>query len=157
MAIEIFSGARAKFFLNNRAIGFCAGVSGEEAVDYSPVDTLDFLEVREHVPVAYRTSLSAAFFRLIGSPLKDYTGKFDTDPESISIFPKFDDILTNGAMSASIQLGPGKGVSQYPQGTIMAKFDKVRAASKTFDVSARGVVTENCSFVAVRQMDESTV
>ena len=124
MAIEIFSGARAKFFLNNRAIGFCAGVSGEEAVDYSPVDTLDFLEVREHVPVAYRTSLSAAFFRLIGSPLKDYTGKGDTDAESISIFPKF---------------------------------DKVRAASKTFDVSARGVVTENCSFVAIRQADESTL
>ena len=156
MAIEIFSGARAKFFFQNKAIGFCAGVSGEEAVDYSPVDTLDFLEVREHVPVAYRTSLSAAFFRLIGSPLKDYTGKGD-DAETVSIFPKFNDILTSGAMSASIQLAPGKGVEQFPQGTIMAKFYSVRAASKTFDVSARGVVTENCSFVAIKQEDESTL
>jgi hypothetical protein len=60
-------------------------------------------------------------------------------------------------MSASIQLAPGKGVEKFPQGTIMAKFYSVRAASKTFDVSARGVVTENCSFVAIKQEDESTL
>lgn len=152
MAMELFSGARAKFFISNRPVGFCAGVSGEEAIDYDPIDTLDFLQVREHVPVAYRASLSAAFFRLIGSPLKDYIGKGDTPgAESISIFPKFNNILTAGALSAAIH-----ETKSADGGKILAKFESVRAASKTFDVSARGVVSENCSFVAIRQTDEST-
>ena len=40
---------------------------------------------------------------------------------------------------------------------VIAQFDSVRAASKTFDVSSRGIVTENCSFVAIRQFDESEI
>ena len=41
--------------------------------------------------------------------------------------------------------------------SVIAQFDSVRAASKTFDVSSRGIVTENCSFVAIRQFDESEI
>lgn len=149
MAKEIFTGARARFFLNDVPIGYCAGVSGEEAIDYEPVDTLEFLQVREHVPVAYRASMSAAFFRLIGSSLKDYTGK--NEEANLEIFPKFDNILTSGAMTAAIV----ETKSDSPR--VIAQFDSVRAASKTFDVSSRGIVTENCSFVAIRQFDESEI
>ena len=152
MANEIFSGARAKFMIGEQTIGYCAGVSGEEAIDYEPVETLEFLEVREHVPVAYRASLSAAFFRLVGSSLKEYRGRFD-ETDGLSIFPKFDSILTNGALSATIV--NSKPENEVP--SIIAKFTEVRAASKTFDVSSRGIVTENCSFVAIKQMDESEI
>lgn len=145
---QIFSGGRAKFYINEKPIGFCAGVSGEEAVDYEPVETLEHLEVREHVPVSYRASLSAAFFRLIGSSLKEYT---DAEAGGMSIFPKFENILTSGELTASIHAtkaeNPGK----------IALFTGVRAASKTFDVSSRGIVTENCSFIAIKQMDESEI
>jgi len=150
MAKEIFTGARARFFLNDVPIGYCAGVSGEEAIDYEPVDTLEFLQVREHVPVAYRASMSAAFFRLIGSSLKEYAGK-EENAGGLSIFPKFDNILTSGAMTAAII----ETKSDEPR--VIAQFDSVRAASKTFDVSSRGIVTENCSFVAIRQFDESEI
>ena len=150
MAKEIFTGARARFFLNDVPIGYCAGVSGEEAIDYEPVDTLEFLQVREHVPVAYRASMSAAFFRLIGSSLKSYAGK-EEDAGNLEIFPKFDNILTSGAMTAAIV----ETKSDSPR--VIAQFDSVRAASKTFDVSSRGIVTENCSFVAIRQFDESEI
>ena len=61
----VFSGARARFVIDGTTVGYCAGVSGEEAVDYEPINTLHFLEVREHVPVSYRCSMSAAFFRLL--------------------------------------------------------------------------------------------
>ena len=148
MPFEVFSGARAKFFIGSNPVGFCAGVSGEEAINYEPVDTIDFLEVREHIPVAYRASLSAAFFRLINSPLKQYAGK-NNETGGVEIFPKLGNILTSGALSAAIVS------NKVGTGAIIAKFEGVRAASKTFDVSARGVVTENCSFIAIKQMDES--
>ena len=150
MAKEIFTGARARFFLNDVPIGYCAGVSGEEAIDYEPVDTLEFLQVREHVPVASRASMSAAFFRLIGSSLKEYAGK-EENAASLEIFPKFANFLTSGAMTAAFIETKSKTPS------VIAQFDSVRAASKTFDVSSRGIVTENCSFVAIRQFDESEI
>ena len=158
MAHQVFTGARARFLIDEVPIGYCAGVSGEEAIDYEPVETLEFLQVREHIPVAYRASLSAAFFRLVGSSLKEYQGKYNKGG-GISIFPKFDNILTSGAMSAVIQQSrpeEGSGPDGDELGSVnIAKFTEVRAASKTFDVSSRGIVTENCSFVAIRQMDES--
>ena len=147
---EVFTGARAKFFIEDQAIGYCAGVSGEEAIDYEPVETLNFLEVREHIPVSYRASLSAAFFRLVGSSLKEYGGK-NNDKGGMTIFPKMGKILTSGAMSAAIM----NTKPESEPGSLIAKFLSVRAASKTFDVSSRGIVTENCSFVAIQQMDES--
>ena len=159
MGHPVFTGARARFFVNEQPIGYCAGVSGEEAIDYNPVETLEFLEVREHIPVAYRASLSAAFFRLVNSPLKEYRGNQLEDAGGLSIFPKFNNILTSGAMSAAIHntRPPANGDSGEPGPMIIAKFTDVRAASKTFDVSSRGIVTENCSFVAIRQMDESEI
>ena len=137
---NVLSGARAAFLINSQKIGYSAGVSGEEAVDYEPIDTLDFLEVREHVPVSYRCSLSAAFFRLIGSPLKKY------GEQGLQIFPTLGNILTSGVLQASVQDKFG--------GTI-ALFESVRAASKTWDVSSRGVTAESCSFVSIRCLDES--
>ena len=156
MPHPVFTGARARFLIDGTPIGYCAGVSGEEAIDYEPVETLEFLQVREHIPIAYRASLSAAFFRLVGSPLKEYLGK-ESNAGGMSIFPKFDNILTSGAMSAVIQNSKpvANQATGEPGSTIIAQFTEVRAASKTFDVSSRGIVTENCSFVAIRQMDES--
>tara|TARA_R110002110_G_scaffold44055_11_gene136197 strand:- start:3864 stop:4337 length:474 start_codon:yes stop_codon:yes gene_type:complete len=155
---EVFTGARAKFYINGQAVGYCAGVSGEEAIDYEPVETLDFLEVREHIPVAYRASLSAAFFRLVGSSLKSYLGRYNSDFGGASIFPKFDDILTSGVLSAAIHNTKSTDTeSGESVPDIVALFTSVRAASKTFDVSARGIVTENCSFVAIKQQDESEI
>ena len=151
MAKEIFTGARARFFIDGVPIGYCAGVNGEEAIDYEPVQTLDFLQVREHVPVSYRASMSAAFFRLIGSSLKEYAGK-EEDAGNLEIFPKFNNILTSGAMSAAIVENKS---ADGPR--VIAQFQDVRAASKTFDVSSRGIVTENCSFVAINMFDESEI
>ena len=144
---DVFTGARARFTIDGQPVGYCAGVSGEEAIDYEPVNTLHFLQVREHVPVSYRASLSAAFFRLVGSPLKAYSGK-DGDEGNLKIFPILEDVLTSGTMSCAIQ---------DKSGLTVALFEDVRATSKTFDVSTRGVVSENCAFVAIRQKDESQV
>ncbi len=145
MATDTFSGARAKFFLEGIPVGFAGGVSGEEIIDYEPISVLGQLEIREHVPVAYRCSLSAQVFRVIGSPLKRFG---DSNQE---IFPIQDNILTTGELTAHIsdeKLNPG---------VIPALFEGVKASGHTFDTSARGIVSENISFVAIRMKDESTI
>lgn len=133
---QVFSGARARFYYDSTPVGYAAGVSGEETIDYEPVEVLDLLEVREHVPVAYRVTLSAQIFRVIGDSLKQQ-----------NIFPKPEDIITSNAMSAHIE---DKVSKNNP-----AAFTGVRCAGHSFDVTARGIVSENVNFVAIRVKDES--
>lgn len=99
---------------------------------------MDLLEVSEHVPVGYRASLNANVFRVIGQSLKN-----------LGIFPLESNILTSGALEASIQ--------DKITGRTAYLFMEVKAATKTFDLSARALVTENISFVAIRVMDEAEV
>ena len=134
---QVFSGARARFIFNSITVGYAAGVSGEETIDYEPVEVLDLLEVREHVPVAYRVSLSAQVFRVIGDSLK-----------AQGIFPKPAEIIQSTGLSAAIH---DNGVT----GNTMALFTGVRTAGHTWDVTARGIVSENVNFVAIKVADES--
>lgn len=131
-----FSGARARFKINGQKVGFAGGVSGEESIDYEPVNVLDKLEVEEYVPTAYRVSLNAQIFRVIGSSLKQ-----------LGIFPIQSKILTSGALSAVIE--------DSVTGKTMAVIEQCKAQSHSFDINARGIVSENVSFNAIRMRDES--
>ena len=68
-----------------------------------------------------------------------------------SVLLDLNNILLSGAMTAAII----ETKSDSPR--VIAQFQDVRAASKTFDVSSRGIVTENCSFVAINMFDESEI
>lgn len=135
MASNVFSGARARFKIDGVPVGFAAGVSGSESIDYEPVDVLDLLEVREFVPVAYRATLSAQIFRVIGKSLKQ-----------LGIFPQEDNILTSGDLTCTIE--------DRLTGETMAQFEQCKAQEHTFDVTARGIVSENVTFVTIRMRDE---
>jgi hypothetical protein len=135
MAANVFSGARARFKINQSAVGYAAGVSGSESIDYEPVDVLNLLEVKEFVPVAYRATLSAQIFRVIGSSLK-----------RLGIFPQQDNILTTGDLTCEIE--------DRLTGNVMATFEQCKAQEHTFDVTARGIVSENVTFVTIRMKDE---
>lgn len=135
MASNTFSGARAVFLIDGVPVAFAGGVSGEEMVDYEPVDVLALLEVREHVPVAYRTSLNAQVFRVVGQSLK-----------KLGILPRQEDIITSGDLEAAVQ-------DTVTSNTI-ALFQGVRCSGHTFDITARGIVQDNVSFVSIRVLDE---
>lgn len=135
-ASKTFSGARAIFSIDGAQIAFAGGVSGEEMIDYEPVDVLNLLEVREFVPVAYRTTLSAQIFRVVGQSLK-----------ALGILPRQEDIITSGDLTASIQ---DKVTLQT-----LALFQGVRCAGHSWDVTARGIVQENVNFVCIRVLDEA--
>ena len=133
-----FFGARALFLVNSVEIGFAGGVSGEETIDYEPVDVLGLLEVREYVPVAYRASLNAQIFRIVGNSLKKQ-----------NIMPKEDDILTSGDLSCAIQ-------DKLTKQTI-ALFQQCKCSGHTWDTTARGITSENTTWVCIRVKDESEV
>lgn len=134
-AAKTFSGARALFLIDSKPVAYAAGVSGEETIDYEPVDVLSLLEVREFVPVAYRTSLSAQVFRVVGDSLK-----------ALGILPRQEDIITSGDLEAAIQ-------DRITSKTI-ALFQGVRCSGHSWSVTARGIVQEDVNFVAIRVKDE---
>jgi predicted molibdopterin-dependent oxidoreductase YjgC len=134
-ASKTFSGARAVFLINSVPVAFAGGVSGEEMIDYEPVDVLALLEVREFVPVAYRTSLNAQVFRVVGDSLK-----------KLQILPRQEDIITSGDLSAAIQ-------DVVTRQTICL-FQGVRCSGHSWDITARGIVQENVNFVSIRVLDE---
>ena len=136
-----FSGSRAVFFVGDTPVAFAGGVSGEEMIDYEPVDVLNLLEVKEHVPVAYRTSLNSQIFRLVGKSLKQR-----------GILPAQADILSSGALNAAIRDSEGKADKDATE-TIQL-FEGVRCSGHSWDVTARGIVQENVTFVAIRVKDE---
>lgn len=132
------SGARSIFLINSQPVAFAGGVSGSEQVGYEPVDVLNLLEVREFVPVAYTCTLSAQIFRVVGQSLK-----------ALGIFPKESDILTSGDLEAAIQ--------DTVTGQTIALFQGVKCSEHSFDTTARGLVSENVNFVAIRVFDEFEV
>jgi hypothetical protein len=134
-ASNTFSGARARFKIDGVVVGFAGGVNGSESIDYEPVDVLDLLEVREFVPVAYRATLTAQVFRVVGQSLK-----------KLGIFPTEENILTSGDLTASLE--------DRITGETPAQFENCKAQEHTFDVQARGIVSENITFVTIRLRDE---
>jgi hypothetical protein len=138
MASNVFSGARARFKVDGAVVAFAGGVSGSESIDYEPVDVLDLLEVREFVPVAYRATLNAQVFRVIGQSLKQ-----------LGIFPAEENILTTGDLDCAIE--------DRLTGNTMALFQNCKASEHSWDVTARGIVSENVTFVTIRVRDESEV
>jgi hypothetical protein len=147
---RVFSGARTLFLFNGEVVGFASGVSGSEEIQYEPIDTLDHLEVREHVPVGYRTTLTAQVFRTVSQGASDDVNA----PGSLKqqqIFPKFDDIFRIQGVDAIIQDDP------RISGKILHQFQTVKTASYNFNVTARGVVGQNVTFVAIRAKDETEV
>lgn len=138
MTSKALYGARCRFKINGQKMAYAGGVSGDEQIDYEPIDVLDLLEVLEHVPIAYRANFNANFFRVVGNSLKNQ-----------GIFPIQNNILTSGALEASAE--------DRLTGRTIALFQGVRTTTKNFDLQARARLTENAAFVAIRMLDESTV
>lgn len=147
---RVFSGARCIFLFNGEVVGFASGISGSEEIQYEPVETLDHLEVREHVPVGYRVTLAAQIFRTVSQGASDDVNA----PGSLhqqQIFPKFDDIFRIQGVDAIVQDDP------RVSGKILEQFQGVKTASRNFNATPRGIVGQNVNFVAIRVKDESQV
>ncbi len=142
---DVFSGARARFKVDSNVIGFAGGVSGSESVDYEPVDVINLLEVREFVTTAYRATLNAQIFRVIGSSVKAL-GLLPANPEVGGSPGNPQGVLGSPDLECSIE--------DRVTGENMATFLGCRLQEHSFDVTARGIVSENVTFVTIKLRDE---
>lgn len=143
---RLFTGARARFSIEGKKVGYARTVNVTEEIQYDPVEVLDNIEVEEHVPIAYRVTFTAGMFRIIGETIK-----------SLGFFPNvggnvnehLENILVSGDLVATVE--------DTATGKTFATLEQVKVASHNWTIDARGVVGEEMTFVAIRVKDESEV
>ena len=143
---KLLTGARARFSIEGIKVGYARNVTIREEVQLDPVEVLDNIEVEEHVPVAYRVSLSAALFRIVGDTLKS-RGWFPTTGKSVD--EHLTSILNTGEMTATVE--------DTKTSRLIATLEQVKIQSHNWTIDARGIVGEDVEFVAIRLKDESEV
>ena len=144
---RLFTGARARFLIEGKKVGYATDVSGGEEIEYFPIEILDNIRVEEHVPVAYRVvGFTARTFKIVGETLKSL-GHFPSLGNSVE--EHLNNILINGDLVCTIE--------DNQTGQTIATFRQVKVASTNFQITARGVVGEDISFVAISLADESEV
>ena len=142
----VFTGARARFLINGVKIGWATNVSVSEEITYEPVEVLDNIQVQEHVPTAYRVTLTASRVRIVGKTLKSQ-GFFPSVGANAEAH--LSNILTNGELACTIE--------DNETGAILAQFTQVKIASHNWAVNARGIVGNDVTFVAILLKDESEI
>lgn len=144
---KMITGARCRFSINGQVIGYARNVSGGETVQYEEVNTLDNIEVEEHVPVGYTANLSASMFRISGATLKS-AGLFpsigkNSEEHLINI------LLISGNMKATLE--------DTQTHKIIAEYSGVKITNHNWQVDARGIMGNDVDFVCTRAYDESEI
>ena len=143
---RVFTGARARFSIDGRKVGFATNVAGSEEIQNYPVEVLDNVEVDEFVPVAYRATLTASLIRIIGQTIKS-EGFFPQGGSNTE--ERLQNILLQGDMVCTIE--------DSKTGKIMMTAEQVKMSSRNFTVNSRGIVGKDITFVLTRLKDESEV
>lgn len=144
---RILTGARCRFSVNGKVIGYARNVNISESLQYEPIETLDNLEVEEHVPVGYAVTMSASMFRLVGSTLKS-EGLFPSNGANAEEHLR-NVLLQSGIMAATVE--------DTKTGKVISEVSNVRVTTHNWGIDARGVVGEDVEFVAIRVSDESEI
>jgi hypothetical protein len=139
---KVFTGARARFYLNGKLMAWATGVDGSEEITQEPVEVLDRLEPAEYAPVAYRVTLTARVFRVPAESLRalGLWPMRGTDSDTLR-----QNILTFPEMTALIE--------DPITGKTIAEFKRVKPQARNFAIAARGIVAYNVTFTAI-YMDE---
>lgn len=141
---KTITGARARFTIGGKKVGWATDVSLTEAVDYQEAIVLDDIEVAEHVPQLYRVRLSFGTLKLVGMSLK-----------RLGLFPKggaasgarLRNIINTAEMSAVI--------ADSQSGEILEQVQGVKISERTLSISAGNIAGINITAVARSTMDQS--
>ena len=135
---RVLTGARARFMIEGKRVGYATDVSFTEEIQFEEVDELDNIEAVEFVPVGYRVRFTASIVRIVGHSLK-----------ALSIFPRVENILTSGVLTVAIE--------DPVTGQIILTLEQVKAENYNYNIPARGIAVQNVQFNAIRARDESEV
>ena len=146
---NVLTGARARFNLNGKQVGYATGVTVREMIQYEPIKTLDNIQTIEHAPTDYEVSMTAELVRIIGTTIKS-EGWFPQ--QGISPEDHLSNILSGGELTATIEADANIGSH-----TIVMNVEGVRISERNMNITARGVVGTNVTMVAIRARDESDI
>lgn len=135
---NVIVGARAVFRIEGKKVGYASDVTVREDIQLEDIDVLDNIEVQEHAKLGYRVAMTCRIFRLPNKSLKQ-----------AGIFPKVSEILTMGALTATI--------TDRVTGAILAQLERVTPESKNINFGARAVSADDATFRAIRVKDEAEV
>lgn len=141
---NVITGARARFLLDNKFMGYARNVRLTEEIEYQPLEVLSNIEVEEHVPIRYRVRFSASMFRISNETLK-LQGVFPKNAGPTETH--LGNILNTGELSAVIE--------DVRSGTALFTVEQVKVATQNWSVDAGGIMGYDVDFVAIRIRDES--
>ena len=144
---NVLTGARARFQLEGKQVGYATGVTVRESINYQPIECVDNIQVVEHAAISYECSMTAELVRIIGSTVKS-EGWFPK--QGVSPSEHLKNILSSGELTATIEADANIGAGQ-----IVMNVEGVRISERNLNITARGVVGTNVSMVAIRARDES--
>ena len=125
----VLHGARAYITINGEPVGYVQSLTGGEEYQMEPIEVLDALPVTEHVPVAYRVTLSAALVMLSGVSYKEQN-LFST--------------VSNVLQAEGLELVVVDNVSDQP----IITFSGVKGQATNFTITKAQVTLNNVTFVA---------
>lgn len=140
---RVLTGARARFLLGGKKVGYAQGVQVNEELEFQPIEALDNIEVEENVPIGYRVSMSAQLVRLVGASIKA-AGYFP--PVGKTPQEHLTNILQQGVLTAVIE--------DNKKNKRVAMVEEVKVSTNNTSISARGVVGVDVNMVAIRMRDE---
>lgn len=143
-ATQVLSGARIIAAFGNNIFVWGTNVTFGEEYQYEAAETLDYLEVREWVPVAIRVSLSAGLFRTIGNGPGEGSVKQqglmprnEGSPNKVLLADPLDCVLIDRVTNKRI-IG----------------IQGVKLASYNIAVTPKGLLGTDVNFVATRATDK---
>ena len=159
---NVLSGSRAVFELglaggDSKKLGYAFGVDVDEEIMHEEVQVLDSLSVIEHVPVAYRVSMSAEVFKTVpadaaagatlGAPSLSNKPAYVGSLRSLQFMPKMGtaDINALKQVNMTAKLFDSGAANQ-----VLGHVEGCRITSARFSLRARQIVAENVRFVAQR-------
>jgi hypothetical protein len=140
----ILTGARARFSIEGKRIGYARGVTVTEGLGMQPIDCLDNIRTLEHVPIGYTVGLTCELFKLIGQSLKA-AGFFPKVGQSAEEHLR--NVVSSGEMTAVLE--------DSITGARLATVSGVKVTSHNWTTNAREAVGEGVEFVAILCKDES--
>lgn len=132
----VMTGAKAVFRINGVQVAYASSVSYNEQIQLEEVNVLDNLAVSEHAEVGYRVDFSCQNFRVANQSVKQ-----------LGIMPKFNQILTQGVLTAEL-------IDKTTNAVILL-MEGVKLESRQSQVDARGLMTETWAFKGIKSSDEA--
>lgn len=139
---KVFSGARAKLYFNTALgqveAGFATGISVNESHQLQRVNVLGNLDSEEIIPTSRSVDVRCDLVRISGRSLRQ-----------LGIWPKGQTVDVLNFPELTIVVYDGV------ENKIVAQIEGARCETRSFQVQAGAVVSENASFQAKRLKDEA--